>query len=68
MESDSGANFGIEMSHDGGFCSYDIVAQCLILHIEYILISCGSVVEHCVNSAKGCGFNSQVTHILIKKN
>ncbi len=28
--------------------------------------SCGSVVEHCVSSAKGCGFNSQGTHILIK--
>ncbi len=28
--------------------------------------SCGSVVEHCVNSAKGCGFNSQGTHILNK--
>ncbi len=25
-----------------------------------------SVVEHCVNSAKACGFNSQGTHILIK--
>ncbi len=22
---------------------------------------CGSVVEHCVNSAKGCGFDSQGT-------
>ncbi len=29
--------------------------------------SCGSVVEHCISSAKGCGFNSQGTHILIKK-
>ncbi len=28
--------------------------------------SCGSVVEHCISSAKGCGFNSQGTHILIK--
>ncbi len=28
--------------------------------------SCGSVVEHCVSSAKGCGFDSQGTHILIK--
>ncbi len=25
------------------------------------------MVEHCVSSAKGCGFNSQGTHILIKK-
>ncbi len=28
--------------------------------------SCGSVVEHCVSSAKGCGFNSQGTHVLTK--
>ncbi len=27
---------------------------------------CGSVVEHCVSSAKGCGFDSQGTHILTK--
>ncbi len=27
---------------------------------------CGSVVEHCFSSAKGCGFDSQGTHILIK--
>ncbi len=26
-----------------------------------------SVVEHCVSSAKGCGFNSQGTNILMKK-
>ncbi len=26
----------------------------------------GSVVEHCVSSAKGRGFDSQGTHILIK--
>ncbi len=30
-----------------------------------IQCSCGSVVEHCVSSTKGCGFNSQETHILI---
>ncbi len=27
---------------------------------------CGSVVEHCASSAKGCGFDSQGTHILMK--
>ncbi len=27
---------------------------------------CGSVVEHCVSSAKGCGFDSQGTRILTK--
>ncbi len=29
--------------------------------------SCGSVVEHCVSNTKGCGFNFQGIHILIKK-
>ncbi len=29
--------------------------------------SCGSVVEHCISNAKGCGLNSQGTHILTKK-
>ncbi len=28
---------------------------------------CGSVEEHCASSAKGCGFDSQGTQILIKK-
>ncbi len=28
--------------------------------------SCGSVVEHCVCSTKGCGFDSQGTHIMKK--
>ncbi len=27
---------------------------------------CGSAVEHCVSSVKGCGFDSQGTQILIK--
>ncbi len=26
----------------------------------YIACACGSVVEHCISSAKGCGFNSQI--------
>ncbi len=34
-----------------------------VAHILY----CGSVVVHCVSSAKGCRFNSQGTHILTKK-
>ncbi len=38
-----------------------------ILETLYMLLcSCGSVVEHCVSNAKGCGFNSQGTHILTK--
>ncbi len=32
------------------------------------MLLCGSVVEDCVSSAKGCGFDSQGTHILTKKN
>ncbi len=39
-----------------------------LLRLEQLpLCSCGSVVEHCVSSAKGCGFNSLGTHILTKK-
>ncbi len=34
--------------------------------LQYYVFLCGSVVEHCVSSAKGCGFDSQGTHILIK--
>ncbi len=35
--------------------------ECIIITL---MSSCGSVVEHCVSSAKGCGFNSQGTHVL----
>ncbi len=35
--------------------------------INVVMCSCVSVVEHCVSSAKGCGFNSQGTRILTKK-
>ncbi len=39
-----------------------------ISQFAYVLIFlCGSVVEHCVSSAKGCGFDSQGTHILMKR-
>ncbi len=41
------------------------VFVCLYILNIYIC-SCGSVVEHCVSSTKGCGFKSQATHILIK--
>ncbi len=34
-------------------------------NLEYMFL-CGSVVEHCINSAKGCGFDSQGTHLLMK--
>ncbi len=38
----------------------------LIVHPLYTYTQCsrGSVVEHCVSSANGCGFNSQGTHKL----
>ncbi len=34
--------------------------------VPYSVFLCGSVVEHCVSSAKGCGFDSQGTQILLK--
>ncbi len=37
------------------------------LCIAYVyMFLCGSVVDYCVSSAKGCGFDSQGTHILMK--
>ncbi len=33
---------------------------------NFMCVWCGSVVEHCVSSTKGCGFDSQGTHILMK--
>ncbi len=35
-------------------------------YIKGITCSCGSVVKHCISSAKGCGFNSQGTHMHCK--
>ncbi len=43
------------------YCSFMLLSKWYI-----ILSSCGSDVEHCVSSAKCCGFNSQETHILTK--
>ncbi len=37
------------------------------LNNTHVECSCGSVVEHCVSSTKGCGFNSQASNLLIKK-
>ncbi len=34
------------------------------ISLGMMLCSCGSVVEHCVSSTKGCGFDSQRRHIL----
>ncbi len=43
------------------------VIVCVCLSAQTISkCSCGSEVEHCVSSAKGCGFNSEGTHILTK--
>ncbi len=53
---------------------YAYIYMCIYIYIYiyiyiciYVIYSCGSVLEHCVSSAKGCGFNSQGTHILQKK-
>ncbi len=40
--------------------------QATVTQITTPVFLCGSVVEHCISSAKGCGFNSQGTHILMK--
>ncbi len=38
----------------------EMLAKALIeIHSSNNKCSCGSVVEHCVSSANGCGFNSQ---------
>ncbi len=54
-----------------GRCSFTISRETWAhdsLHwYNSLICSCDSVVEHCVSSAKGCGFNSQGTHLLIKK-
>ncbi len=41
-------------------------ASDFMTHTLWYMFLCGSVVEHCVSSAKGCGFDSQGTHILTK--
>ncbi len=38
-----------------------------VMNLGKCRCSCGSVVKHCVSSTKGCGFNSQGTHILTKQ-
>ncbi len=54
------------------WCSYEknevksYVLSVLDLCIQKSVFLCGSVVEHCVSCAKGCGFDSQGTHVLIK--
>ncbi len=42
----------------------NLAAQTAFHTQKYIfrVCSCGSVVEHCVSSIKGCGFNSKRTH------
>ncbi len=37
-----------------------------LLTLPLNMFPCGSVVEHCISSARGCGFDSQGTHILMK--
>ncbi len=40
--------------------------ECAQSMLRCDMFLCGSVVEHCVSSAKGCGFDSQGTHLLMK--
>ncbi len=51
-------------SREGGGISSSSVA---LLTNCVTKCSCGSVVEHCVSSTNGCGFNSQGIRILTKK-
>ncbi len=64
-------------SHRGLICDNryyckNTVKKCTILYNLWLtlynvwLCFHGSVLEHSVSSTKGCGFNSQGTHILIK--
>ncbi len=46
---------------------YNYMRVCFACFMSEFRSSYGSVVEHCASSAKGCGFNSQGTHILIKQ-
>ncbi len=50
-------------------CYLCFIVNKILLFVKYCKIVCsfGSVVEHCISSANGCGFNSQGTRILIKK-
>ncbi len=45
------------------------VRCCCLVYINAVSMNfvflCGSVVEHCVSCAKGCGFDSQGTHVLM---
>ncbi len=47
-------------------CERERERKCVCVRESVCVFSCGSVVEHCVSSAKGRGFNSQGTHILTK--
>ncbi len=46
---------------------YDFVTYSPTLILIYDHVPVAQWLEHCINSVKGCGFNSQGTHILIKK-
>ncbi len=45
-------------------CTDVCVCVCVCMCVLFL---CDSVVEHCVCCAKGCGFDSQGTHVLMKK-
>ncbi len=46
---------------------WSFISEHLLQSGNWCMCSCGSVVEHCASSAKGCGFNSQGTPIRTKK-
>ncbi len=57
------------------YCTYNVLflffKNIFSLGMNNVLVplahcSCDSVVAHCISSAKGCGFNSQGTHILTR--
>ncbi len=56
---------GVSSERKSTFCRLFLKSHIVLQKAK---CSCGSVVEHCVSSAKGCGFNSLGTHILMKNN
>ncbi len=47
------------------FALWNVFNKSISIFVVFVFL-CGSVVEHCVSSAKGCGLDSQGTHILMK--
>ena len=58
----------LQINHGYNMCDEDISTTVFVWCFIHGSCSCGSVVEHCVSSAKGHGFNSLETHILLLNN